>query len=51
MIISIWDKLNQFSNEINKFITERADEPMFWLAIFAILFLIAVTAISKLADK
>ena len=51
MIINVWDSLEQFSNDINKFISERADEPFFWLIIFTILFIIAVTAISKIGNK
>lgn len=51
MIVSIWDSLNEFSNDINKFITERADDPFFWIIIFAVLLIIAITAISKLGDK
>ena len=51
MILSIWDSLEEYSNNINKFISERADDPLFWLIIFSILFIIAIITISKLANK
>lgn len=51
MILSFWDNLEKYTNDINQFISKKADEPFFWLFIFIILFLIAIITISKLSNK
>lgn len=51
MILNIWDSLNKFSNDINKFIERHYDEPFFWITLFVVLLVIAVTTITKLGDK
>lgn len=51
MIISIMDNLKQFVDNVNQYIGDHADEPFFWLILFAILLVIALLAISKLSNK
>jgi len=51
MILSLWDEINKFAQKVNNFIDKNADNYLFWIALAAILFAIAVFAIRKLADK
>jgi len=51
MILSFWDEINKFFQKVNSFIDKNADNYFFWIALAAILFLIAIFAIRKLADK
>lgn len=51
MILNLWDKINEIMQDVNNFIAQNSDNYLFWILLAAILFAIAVSAISKLADK
>ena len=51
MIVSIWDTLNDIAENVNDFIAKYYDNYFFWIILAAILFIIALFAISKFANK
>lgn len=51
MILGIWESLNEIASEFEKFVESNHDNYLFWIILFALLLLLAVTFISKMANK
>lgn len=51
MILSIWDTLQKYALEFERFIITNYDEPFLWIGIFVFLLAICYFAISSLANK
>lgn len=50
-MLSIWDDLLSFSDDVKDFIMNHYNEPFLWIAILVVLLFVAYFGISKLADK
>ncbi len=51
MIVDIMDSLNEIGDWLQVFMDKNYDNPLFWLILFLVLFIIACIVIGKMANK
>lgn len=51
MILSFWDSVSKFFNDIWNYINKNYDNYFFWIIIFVIILALGLFTISKFANK